>query len=52
VARAEREAWLDALQRSARKAGRTIRETEWIAPESDFPSPDGRPPLKMVLLRL
>jgi 23S rRNA (cytosine1962-C5)-methyltransferase len=48
----EREAWLGQLERSARKAGRPIRETEWIMPESDFPSTDGRPPLKVALLRL
>ena len=52
VAEVERDAWLDQLQRSARKAGREIRETEWIMPEADFPSPDGKPPLKMVLLRV
>jgi 23S rRNA (cytosine1962-C5)-methyltransferase len=52
AARAERESWLEQLQRSAVKSGRPIREAEWISPESDFPSPDGRPPLKMVLLRL
>ena len=52
AARAEREAWLEQLERSARKAGRPTRVVEWIAPESDFPSPDGRPPLKMALLRL
>ena len=52
VARVAREAWIDQLDRSARKAGRPIREVEWIMPESDFPSPDGRAPLKMALLRL
>jgi 23S rRNA (cytosine1962-C5)-methyltransferase len=52
AAPAAREAWLEQLERSARKAGRPIRAAEWIAPESDFPSPDGRPPLKMALLRL
>ena len=52
VAEVEREAWLDQLQRSAAKAGRAIREMEWILPEADFPSPDGRPPLKMALLRV
>ena len=40
------------LQRSAVKAGREVREFEWISPEADFPSPDGNPPLKMVLLRV
>jgi 23S rRNA (cytosine1962-C5)-methyltransferase len=52
VAEVERDAWLDQLQRSARKAGREIREAEWIMPEADFPSPDGKPPLKIALLRV
>jgi 23S rRNA (cytosine1962-C5)-methyltransferase len=52
VAEVERESWLDQMQRSAVKAGREIREFEWIAPEADFPSPDGKPPLKMALLRV
>lgn len=50
VAEVDRDAWLDQLQRSARKAGRPIRDFEWILPEADFPSPDGKPPLKMVAL--
>ncbi len=52
AAQVAREEWIDHLERSARKAGRPIRGVEWIAPESDFPSYDGRPPLKMALLRL
>ncbi|HET7775315.1 MAG TPA: class I SAM-dependent methyltransferase [Azospira sp.] len=52
VAEVQREAWLDQLQRSARKAGREVREAEWISPEADFPSLDGQPPLKMALLRV
>jgi 23S rRNA (cytosine1962-C5)-methyltransferase len=52
VAQVDRAAWIDQLERSARKAGRPVRETEWIAPESDFPSPDGQPPLKMALFRV
>lgn len=50
VAEVDRDAWLDQLQRSARKAGRPIRNYEWIWPEADFPSPDGKPPLKMLAL--
>jgi 23S rRNA (cytosine1962-C5)-methyltransferase len=50
VAEVNREAWLDQLQRSSRKAGRPIRNFEWIYPEVDFPSPDGNPPLKMLAL--
>ena len=52
VAQVDRQAWADALERSAKKAGRTIREMEWITPEEDFPSPDGNPPLKTLLLRV
>jgi 23S rRNA (cytosine1962-C5)-methyltransferase len=48
----KRDEWLDQLQRSAAKAGRPVREMEWIEPESDFPSPDHNPPLKMALLRV
>lgn len=50
VAEVDREVWLDQLQHSARKAGRPIRDFNWIWPEADFPSPDGKPPLKMVAL--
>ena len=52
VADVKRDAWLDQLQRSAAKAGRPIREMEWILPEADFPSSDGQPPLKIALLRV
>jgi 23S rRNA (cytosine1962-C5)-methyltransferase len=52
VAQVDRQAWADQLERSAKKAGRTIREMEWITPEADFPSADGNPPLKTVLLRV
>jgi len=38
--------------RSAEKAGRTVREMEWIMPEEDFPTLDGNPPLKVLLLRV
>lgn len=52
VASVPRESWLDQLQRSAAKAGRPVREMEWIMPEADFPSSDGQPPLKIALLRV
>jgi 23S rRNA (cytosine1962-C5)-methyltransferase len=52
VAEASRETWLDQIERSTRKAGRAIREFEWITPEADFPSTDGQPPLKILLLRV
>jgi len=52
VAEVDRDAWLDQLQRSARKAGRPIRDFEWILPEADFPSPDGKAPLKLVAVQV
>jgi 23S rRNA (cytosine1962-C5)-methyltransferase len=52
AAEVSREAWADQLTRCAAKIGRTIRELEWIAPEDDFPSHDGQPPLKIALLRV
>lgn len=52
VAQVDRDAWADQLVRSARKNGREVRELEWITPEEDFPSSDGNPPLKMLLLRV
>jgi 23S rRNA (cytosine1962-C5)-methyltransferase len=52
AAQISREVWADQLQRCATKAGRTIRELEWIAPEADFPSHDGQAPLKIALLRV
>lgn len=52
AAQVSREIWADQLERCAKKAGRTIRELEWITPEEDFPSHDGQPPLKIALLRV
>ena len=52
AAQISRDTWADQLQRCAKKAGRNIRDIEWIAPENDFPSLDGQPPLKIALLRV
>jgi 23S rRNA (cytosine1962-C5)-methyltransferase len=49
VPEVEREAWLATLERAAAKAGRPLAALETLAPEEDFPSPDGRPPLKIAL---
>lgn len=43
--------WLGSLERVAIKAGCPLASLEVISPEDDFPSPDGRPPLKMALSR-
>jgi len=42
--------WLDAVQRCAAKAERPIKSWQLLVPDLDFPSPDERHPLKMLLL--
>ena len=49
VASVELEAWIDSLKRCADKAGRPIRNLQVLQPEADFPSYDGRPPLKIAV---
>ena len=48
VASVECEDWLAVIERCATKIGRTLGGIEIIEPEPDFPSMDGRPPLKMA----
>ncbi len=43
------ESWINTLRRCAEKAGRPIRDLQIIEPEADFPSFDGRPPLKIAV---
>ncbi len=49
VAGVDRDDWLEQLRRCAEKAGRPLSGLEVLLPEADFPSPDGRPPLKMAI---
>ena len=42
--------WLATCRRCAEKAGRPLRDVQVLEPEADFPSFDGRPPLKIALL--
>ncbi|MBK8974643.1 MAG: class I SAM-dependent rRNA methyltransferase [Planctomycetes bacterium] len=49
VASVDRDVWVASLWRCADKAGRPIARLEIVEPDADFPSPDGRPPLKVVL---
>ena len=42
--------WVDKLHRCANKNGRTIDCVEILSPEQDFPSLDGKHPLKMAWL--
>jgi 23S rRNA (cytosine1962-C5)-methyltransferase len=43
------DAWTKALERCAAKAGRPLRGLRRIEPDGDFPSFDGRHPLKIVV---
>lgn len=43
--------WREQVLRCAAKQGRTVREWEVLAPAADFPSQDGKPPLKTLVLR-
>ncbi len=46
----DREDWLAVLQKTAEKAGRPIADVELLTPDADFPSFDGKHPLKMAWL--
>lgn len=52
VASVDYDEWLDIVQRCAVKAGCPVKQVTRLTPESDFPSPDGRFPLKLVVLQL
>ena len=43
--------WRDQMLRCAAKLGRPVRDCTVIAPGADFPSSDGQPPLKTLLLQ-
>jgi 23S rRNA (cytosine1962-C5)-methyltransferase len=51
AASVERDDWLAALRRCAEKAGRPLADLEVLEPDPDFPSRDGRPPLKIAVCR-
>lgn len=44
--------WREQVLRCATKAGRPVREVEVLPPAADFPSSDGQPPLKTLILHL
>ena len=50
VASVEVDSWVESLNRCARKIGRVIETVDLIAPDSDFPSLDGKYPLKLAWL--
>ncbi|MDT8287635.1 MAG: class I SAM-dependent methyltransferase, partial [Elusimicrobiales bacterium] len=41
--------WADSLERCADKAGRPLKKLERAEPDGDFPSFDGKPPLKIAV---
>lgn len=44
--------WRSLVLRCAEKAGRPVRDCQYLPPASDFPSLAGDPPLKTLILRL
>ncbi|MDE1164489.1 MAG: class I SAM-dependent methyltransferase [Pseudomonas sp.] len=44
--------WREQVLRCAEKAGRPVRDWQVMAPAQDFPSMDGQPPLKTLILQL
>ncbi|QGZ32341.1 class I SAM-dependent rRNA methyltransferase [Stutzerimonas stutzeri] len=52
LAKVSLEDWREQVLRCATKAGRPVRDCEVLSPAEDFPSIDGRPPLKVLRLQL
>ena len=52
LAKVELADWREQVLRCASKSGRPVREIEELTPAADFPSFDGRPPLKTLVLHL
>ena len=52
VAQVDRDEWLESLKRCAITAGRPLKSIEMLLPDTDFPSPDGNPPLKVAICQL
>ncbi|WXL26999.1 class I SAM-dependent methyltransferase [Ectopseudomonas mendocina] len=51
LAKVPMDEWRTQVLRCAEKLGRPVREWQVIAPASDFPSLDGQPPLKTLILK-
>lgn len=50
VSTVARDEWLAVLERCAAKAGRPLRSMDVLTPDEDFPSPDGKHPLKVAVV--
>ncbi|MEK1904248.1 MAG: class I SAM-dependent methyltransferase [Pseudomonas sp.] len=51
LARVAMDDWREQVLRCAEKLGRPVRDCQVISPASDFPSLDGQPPLKILILQ-
>jgi 23S rRNA (cytosine1962-C5)-methyltransferase len=51
LAKVPMDEWRAQVLRCAEKLGRPVREWQSISPASDFPSQDGQPPLKTLILK-
>ena len=51
VASVDLDDWTEVLRRSAEKSGRPLERLETLAPDEDFPTRDGRAPLKIAVCR-
>ena len=49
VASVDIDDWLEKLERCAKKADQPLSGLSVLAPEEDFPSPDGKHPLKIAV---
>ncbi len=52
AARVDCDAWVQVLERTAQKCGRSLASIDVVEPEEDFPSVDDAPPLKIAWLRV
>ena len=51
AASVDADGWVEVLRRSAEKSGRPLEQVEILVPDEDFPTRDGRPPLKIAVCR-
>ena len=52
VASVDVDEWLEKLDRCANKADQPLSELSLLTPEADFPSPDGKHPLKIAIAKV
>ena len=52
LAKVDLDDWREQVLRCATKAGRPVRDCQVLPPAADFPSTDGKPPLKVLMLQL